>query len=227
MIEGSPGGGDSGLSRPQGPVSRETRISEPEGLSAAAERAGVELSEGASSGLERFEELLRERALPAGLVAAADAGRLRERHILDSLRAVRALRPGDGRALDLGSGAGLPGVVVAIARPTLQVVLVEPRRARVAFLELAVEHLRLPNVSVLAARIEDVDEQVDLCFSRAFAPLPEAWRAAAPRLREGGRLVYFAGAGAEPPEPPTDASAVKVLESPLLESSGPLFIMTR
>ncbi len=202
-------------------------MTEPESLLAAATRVGVDLSEEASSGLEGFEQLLRERALPAGLVSAADAGRLRERHILDSLRAVRVVRPGDGRALDLGSGAGLPGLVVAIARPGLDVVLVEPRRARVAFLELAVEHLRLSNVSVLPARIEDVDELVDLCFARAFAPWPDAWRVAAPRLRQGGCLVYFAGAGAEPPEPPSDASAVEVLESPLLESSGPLFIMTR
>lgn len=193
----------------------------------AAQRLGIEISEKASAGLERFEELLRERALPKGVIAAADAGRLRERHILDSLRAVSALRPGDSRAIDLGSGAGLPGIVVAIARPSLHVVLVEPRRARVAFLELVVEDLRLPNASVLAAPIEDVDEQVDLCFSRAFAPLPDAWRAAVPRLREGGRLVYFAGAGAAPSETPSDASAVEVLESPLLESSGPLFIMTR
>lgn len=198
-----------------------------EALSAGAQRLGIEISEKASAALERFESLLRERALPKGLIAAADAGRLRERHILDSLRAVSAMRPGDTRAIDLGSGAGLPGVVVAIARPSLHVVLVEPRRARVAFLELAVEDLRLPNASVLAARIEDVDEQVDLCFSRAFAPLPDAWRAAVPRLREGGRLVYFAGAGAAPPETPSGASAVEVLESPLLESSGPLFIMTR
>jgi 16S rRNA (guanine527-N7)-methyltransferase len=165
--------------------------------------------------------------MPAGFVAAADAGRLRERHILDSLRAVRAVRAGDTRALDLGSGAGLPGVVVALACPSLHVVLVEPRRARVAFLELAVEQLSLSNASVLAMRIQDVHEQVDVCFSRAFAPMPDAWRAAAPRLRAGGRLVYFAGAGAVPPELPSDAAAVEVLESPLLESSGPLFIMTR
>ena len=71
------------------------------------------------------------------------------------------------------------------------------------------------------------EAQVDVCFSRAFAALPEAWRAAAPRLRAGGRLVYFAGAGASPPETPSDVSATEVLESPLLESSGPLFIMTR
>jgi 16S rRNA (guanine527-N7)-methyltransferase len=225
VIEGSSEGSGGGRPRSQGPVSRETRTTEPESLLAAAGRIGVDLSDEACSRLERFEELLRERALPTGLVAPADAGRLRDRHILDSLRAVAVVVPGDARAFDIGSGAGLPGVVVAIACPSLHVVLVEPRRARAAFLELAVEHLSLSNASVLAARIEDVDEQADLCFSRAFAPLPEAWRLAVPRLRRGGRLVYFAGSGA--PEPPPDAAAVEVLDSPLLESSGPLFIMTR
>jgi 16S rRNA (guanine527-N7)-methyltransferase len=222
VIEGSPEGSGGEASRSQGPVSRETRPGEAERLLAAAD-----LSDDAVSRLERFEKLLRERALPAGLVAAADADRLWERHILDSLRAVQAMRPGDARALDVGSGAGLPGVVVAIARPALHVALVEPRRTRAAFLELVVEQLSLSNASVLGARIGDVDEQVDLCFSRAFAPLPEAWRLAAPRLRAGGRLVYFAGAGAGAPELPPGAAAVEVLESPLLESSGPLFIMTR
>jgi 16S rRNA G527 N7-methylase RsmG len=87
--------------------------------------------------------------------------------------------------------------------------------------------LSLSNASVLPVRIEDVAQQVDLCFTRAFAPPAEAWRLAAPRLRPAGRLVYFAGAGAGAPETPSDAASVEVLESPLLESSGPLFIMTR
>jgi 16S rRNA (guanine527-N7)-methyltransferase len=200
----------------------------PEPLLAAAGRLGIEISEEAGSTIERFEELLRERAVPAGLVAASDAGRIRVRHLLDCLRGVQAVRPGDGRALDLGSGAGLPGIVIAAARPSLHVVLVEPRRVRVAFLELAAELLSLSNVSILAARIEDVDEQVDLCFARAFAPLPKAWGVAAPRLRRpGGRFVYFAGAGAGPPELPAEVASLEILETPLLESSGPLFIMTR
>jgi 16S rRNA (guanine527-N7)-methyltransferase len=198
-----------------------------ESLSATSARLGVEISELAGGQLERYEGLLRERAVPAGLIAASDGDRIRERHILDCLRGARVVRPQDGRALDLGSGAGLPGIVIAVARPSLHVVLVEPRRVRVAFLELATEHLSLPNVSVLAARIEDVDEQVDLCFARAFASLPKAWGAAAPRLHPGGHLVYFAGAGAGPPQPPPEAGALEILETPLLESSGPLFIMTR
>lgn len=166
--------------------------------------------------------------MPAGLIASSDAERIRERHVLDCLRAVAAIRPGDSTAYDLGSGAGLPGLVVAIAAPSVHVGLVEPRRARIAFIELAIERLELPNASVLAARVQALEAQVDLCFARAFAPPAAAWRAALPLLRPGGRLVYFAGAGAAgSPDPLPGAASVERLDTPLLESSGPLTIMTR
>ena len=74
--------------------------------------------------LSRYEELLRRRAVAAGMISAEDAPRLRERHLTDSLRAVVAVEPGDHDAYDVGSGAGLPGVVMAIALPSLHVVLV-------------------------------------------------------------------------------------------------------
>jgi 16S rRNA (guanine527-N7)-methyltransferase len=196
-------------------------------LRGAAARLGVDVSTSALEKLARFEALLVERAIPLGLVAEADAGRIRERHVLDSMRALAAVSRADRAALDLGSGAGLPGIVVAAASPDLAVRLVEPRRARVAFLELAVERLGLTNASVLPVRIEDVLEEADLCFARAFAPLPRAWAAARLHLRPGGRLVYFAGSGATTPAPLDGASAVDVRNSPLLESSGPLIIMTR
>ncbi len=78
-------------------------------------------------------------------------------------------------------------------------------------------------------RIEDVEQTADLCFARAFAPLPRTWEVARPRLRPAGRLVFFAGAGSAGAEidPLPGASAVRVLDPPLLESSGPLIIMTR
>jgi 16S rRNA (guanine527-N7)-methyltransferase len=104
--------------------------------------------------------------------------------------------------------------------------LVEPRRTRVAFLELAVDALGLPNVEVLASRVEDVSGAVDVCFARAFAPARDAWAAAARLLRAGGRLVYFAGAtgaGILPNGP----SAIEVLDSSVLESAGSLIIMSR
>lgn len=206
---------------------------------------GLRLDEEAVSRLEAFEALLRNRAVPLGLIAPSDASRIHDRHIIDCLRAAAAVRPTDRLAFDIGSGAGLPGLVVAAACPRLQVRTVEPRRARVAFLELAIERLALANAAVVPTRIEDVEQKADLCFARAFAPLGDAWRGALPHLRPGGRLVYFMGAGgSDAPEggseggaraksiatsarERTGAGTVQVLIGPVLESGGPLIIMAQ
>jgi len=197
-----------------------------DGLHAIAASLGLELDAASLARLEAFESLLRDRAVPLGLVAASDAGRIRERHVVDCLRAAAVVRDGDLTAYDIGAGAGLPGIVVAVARPTLHVTLVEPRRTRVAFLELAVDSLGLPNAEVLSSRIEGVSRAVDLCFARAFAPAADAWAAAERLLRDGGRLVYFAGATSAG-DAPHGPSAIEVVDSPVLESSGPLIIMSR
>jgi 16S rRNA G527 N7-methylase RsmG len=97
----------------------------------------------------------------------------------------------------------------------------------VAFLEWVSEELSLPNAIVVPGRIEDQRDEADLCFARAFAPLPAAWVAARPHLRPGGRLIHFSGAGSGAVTAPADASRVEVLTAPLLASSGPLTIMTR
>jgi 16S rRNA (guanine527-N7)-methyltransferase len=187
---------------------------------------GMEVSPAAIERLDAFETLLRDRALPMGLVAESDRDRLLERHILDCLRAAAAVGESDRLAYDLGSGAGLPGVVVAVARPLLLVTLVEPRRSRAAFLELAVERLALENARVHVGRIEDLVEPVDLCFSRAFAPPAVAWELALPRLRPGGRLVYF-GELSKGDGRFDGVREVRVLTTPVLESAGSLTIMAR
>jgi len=192
-----------------------------------ASALGVEVSPSALRRLGEFEALLRERAVPLGLVAQADAPRIQERHIFDSLRAVAVVRDADALAYDIGSGAGLPGLVIAVARPRLRMVLVEPRRRAAAFLELAVERLEATNASVYVGGVEDLVEAADLCFARAYAPLPHAWRAALPRLRPGGRLVYFSGAHSETPVVPEGATDLQILETPVLESAGSLIIMAR
>jgi 16S rRNA (guanine527-N7)-methyltransferase len=162
-----------------------------------------------------------------GVVAAGDRDRVEERHVLDSLRAATQVRESDLAAYDLGSGGGLPGVPVAIAQPSVRVDLIEARRSRVAFLEWVVDELGLGNVSVLGSRSETVSSRVDLCFARAFAPVESAWNAAAPLLRPGGRLVYFAGgAFVRAPEFGPTAAGIVVVPSPL-ETGGPLVIITR
>jgi 16S rRNA (guanine527-N7)-methyltransferase len=195
-------------------------------LRSQADALAISLTPEAEEALLAYERLLQEPGLDAGVVAASDRSRIRTRHIVDSLRAVEAIRPGDVDAYDLGSGGGLPGVVVAAVLPHLRVGLVETRRRRVAFLELVLERLGLPNATVIPSRIEDLTEPVDVCFARALAPLPESWSLARGLLRPGGRLVYFAGKGADPVVAVPERARLEVRATPVLESTGPLVIMT-
>lgn len=182
--------------------------------------------------LDMFEALLLERAPKLGLVGRNDLGRLRQRHIEDCLRATRSVLPTDRLAYDLGSGAGLPGIVLAVAVPTCRFVLVESRSKRAGFLELVLARLGLSNAEVSHGRAEDLSTPADLITARAFAPLERAWRVAHPLLRRGGRLVFFAGKGEDAsraarltdPEPPAN---VEIDVEKGLANQGPLVIMAR
>src|SRR5439155_9420549 len=144
--------------------------------------------------LEAYHQLLQERAVPLGLVSAGDRDRLWDRHIVDSLRGAACIPRGPGgRVADLGSGGGLPGIPVAIARPDLMVHLVESRARRAAFLELAVGHLRIGNAEVRASRVEDCGIRVDACLARALAAPATVWRLGSPLLAPGGFVPYWAG----------------------------------
>ncbi|MFM8999499.1 MAG: 16S rRNA (guanine(527)-N(7))-methyltransferase RsmG [Actinomycetota bacterium] len=123
----------------------------------------------------------------------------------------------------MGSGAGLPGIPVAIACPDLSVRLVEVRPKRVAFLELVVERLGLGNVEVTQGRSEDARGPFDLCFARAYAAPEESWRQAEPLLAPGGHLVYFAGERTAVEVP---GARVELLPA-ALASAGPLAIIHR
>lgn len=203
---------------------------------------GVELSGSSSDRLLRYEELLRDRGVPLGLVAKGDVARIRERHILDCLRAAPLVGPGARRAYDLGSGGGLPGIVLGIALPHLQVTCVEARRNRVAFLELAIDLVGLPNASAHLGPLEELTEVVDVCFARALASPEGSWRMAERLLDSGGKLIYFAGKGFHAVAEDRPGSAAEVagaapwgnsgvrmttVPTPGLESSGPLVIMGR
>jgi len=190
-----------------------------EGWAAAARSVGVDLPPEALDRLFTYEGLLRERATAEGLVAPADAPRIRERHLLDCLRAAPLVPPGPRRAYDLGSGAGLPGVVLAVALPALQVHLVESRRHRSDFLRDVVAALDLPNANVEQRRAEDLDGRADVCFARAFAPPERAWATAAALLVPGGRLLYWAGRSYRRP---SGVSTEEVAGPP---GSGPVVVM--
>jgi len=201
-------------------------MSEPEILLGQAAELGVALDASRAATLIRYEDLLTRRAVPFGAIARSDTTRIRERHILDCLRAAPLVHEVDV-ACDLGSGAGLPGIVVAVAEPGVRVLLVESRAKRAAFLEFAVLELGLSNADVVVGRAEDLSREVDACFARAFAPLPRAWSVAQGILRPGGRLVYFAGAEVRDPVVPEGAALEAVVRTAVLESAGPLVIMTR
>lgn len=187
---------------------------------------GMDLDRSRVRLLERYEGLLADRALGLGLIARSDAGRIHERHVTDSLRAAPIPEAGE-TVYDLGSGAGLPGVPVALARPDVSVTLIESRATRAAFLELVQQELALENVTVIRGRAEDLGEQADVCLARAFAPLPRAWVVARELLGPAGRLVYFAGREPRPEGIPADAVLHAVVHTPVLESSGPLVIIAR
>jgi 16S rRNA (guanine527-N7)-methyltransferase len=191
-------------------------------------REGLDLKPGQTRQLERYEELLVERALPLGMIAESDRPRVRERHVLDALRGAPLLPVPAGSVCDLGSGAGIPGIPVAIARRDASLTLVESRRKRAAFLELAVETLELVNATVGRTRVEDLPAaSFDVCLARAFAPPAATWFAARRILRPAGVLLFWAGAAFDPDvEKPPDAR-ITVSTTSSLADTGPVVIMAR
>jgi 16S rRNA (guanine527-N7)-methyltransferase len=176
--------------------------------------------------LRAFGELLRAEAIPRGMVSSSDAERLHERHVLDSLRAVRWIPADAERVCDLGSGAGLPGIPVAIAEPALEVTLSEARIQRVAFLELAVERLGLTNVVVRSGAAQELPRaHFDACLARGFADAAATWDIAEPLLAPRGVALYWAGRSFRPEDAPLGVRVQVV--TPPLESGGPIAIMTR
>lgn len=142
---------------------------------------------------QRYVALLRSVGIERGLLGPREADRIWDRHVLNC--AVVAPVPATGASItDVGSGAGLPGLVWAIARPDLEVRLVEPLARRSTFLLEAAEHLGLANVAVLRARAEDVEpESTDVVTARAVAPLERLATWCLPLLRPGGTLLALKG----------------------------------
>jgi 16S rRNA (guanine527-N7)-methyltransferase len=132
-----------------------------------------------------------------GLIGPHEGERLWDRHLLNCVAAA-ALIPMGSSVVDLGSGAGLPGIVLAIARPDLTVTLVESMLRRTAFLEVVVADLGLTGVQVRHARAEELKKprlQADVVSARAVAPVDRLVALAAPLLRPGGQLLALKGAG--------------------------------
>jgi 16S rRNA (guanine527-N7)-methyltransferase len=132
---------------------------------------------------------------PSAPTAIHDRREVENVHIADSLVGLGVPAVGEAaRIVDLGSGAGLPGLVLALARPEAEVVLVESVGKKCAWLERTVTTLGLENVRVVCARAEELDEEpFDVVTARALASLSVLCEYAAPLLREGGELVAWKG----------------------------------
>jgi 16S rRNA (guanine527-N7)-methyltransferase len=147
--------------------------------------------------VEAYAALLAGPGVERGLIGPRETPRLWERHLLNCAGVSELVDDGQV-VLDLGSGAGLPGLVLAILRPEVQVVLVEPLLRRATFLTEAVEALGLRNTVVRRSRAEDLHGTtlVDVVTARAVAPIDRLAGWALPLLHPGGRLLALKGSKA-------------------------------
>jgi 16S rRNA (guanine527-N7)-methyltransferase len=143
---------------------------------------------------EAFAELLSGPGVVRGLLGPREVPRIWDRHLLNCA-VVSEVVPANVRLVDIGSGAGLPGIVLAIVRPDITVTLLEPLLRRTVFLQECVELLKLGNVEVLRGRAEEFAGKLDfdVASARAVAPLDRLLKWSLPLLREGGELLAMKG----------------------------------
>ncbi|WP_275005274.1 16S rRNA (guanine(527)-N(7))-methyltransferase RsmG [Promicromonospora iranensis] len=148
----------------------------------------------AYDGVARYAEMLRDQGELRGLIGPREVPRIWERHILNSA-AIMPYLPASGSVADIGSGAGLPGVVLALMRPDLEVILIEPMERRTTWLAEVVDELGLTNVQVKRGRAEEFHDafEVDAVTSRAVAALSKLVRLSMPLVRVGGEMVILKG----------------------------------
>ncbi|MEZ0074518.1 16S rRNA (guanine(527)-N(7))-methyltransferase RsmG [Planotetraspora sp. GP83] len=164
-----------------------------------------------------FAELLAGPGVVRGLLGPREVPRIWDRHLLNCAVVAEALGE-DTTVVDIGSGAGLPGLVLAIVRPDVTVTLLEPLLRRTVFLSECAEALKLANVEVLRGRAEELagKRTFDVATARAVAPLDRLLAWSLPLLRDGGELLAMKGERAaeelEATRPQLKASGVRSAE---------------
>ena len=155
---------------------------------------------------ERFAAHLADTGISHGLIGPREVPRLWDQHILNCA-VITEVMPMDATVIDVGSGAGLPGLALALARPDLSVTLVEPMERRTAWLNMVITDLGLSNVAVRRARAEELHGELhaQVVTARAVAALDKLARWCLPLVVPGGRLVAMKGSSAQ--QEITDASA--------------------
>ena len=142
--------------------------------------------------IRAYAELLKGAGIERGLIGPREGDRIWERHILNSLFVTKLL-PEGASLFDIGSGAGLPGIVIALARPDLKVTLIEPLERRVEFLKEATEG---SDIQVIRGRAQDVKKSADFITARAVAPLDKLKKMCWHMLKMNGSLLAMKGESA-------------------------------
>ena len=146
--------------------------------------------------IKRYIDILATDGVVRGLIGPRETDRLWDRHVLNSV-AISGLIDAGASLVDVGSGAGLPGIPLAVLRPDLQVTLLEPLLRRVTFLTATVTDLGLADrVRVVRGRAEEHDEQYDVVVARALAPLSRLVQWCTPLRRPGGVILALKGRSA-------------------------------
>lgn len=145
-----------------------------------------------------FADLIAREATVRGLIGPREVPRLWERHLVNCALVTDLVAPA-ATVCDIGSGAGLPGLVMAIRRPDLRVTLVEPLLRRISFLTEAVDRLGLEGVEVIRARAEALhgERTFDVVTSRAVAPMDRLTRWSLPLVRSGGAFLAMKGSAVQ------------------------------
>jgi 16S rRNA (guanine527-N7)-methyltransferase len=142
---------------------------------------------------EVYAGMLATRGVEHGLIGPHEVPRLWDRHLLNCAVVAELIDSQPATLVDIGSGAGLPGIVLAMVRPELNVILLEPMDRRCRFLTDCIAELGLSNASVLRARAEDAVLRADIATARAVAPLDRLAELAVRLVRPGGMVLAIKG----------------------------------
>jgi 16S rRNA (guanine527-N7)-methyltransferase len=198
---------------------REARVA----LVSGAGRLGLRLSAAQIERFQRLAALLREGKRRVNLTTLVDPVDVAEKHFLDSLSLLLVLPAGPIRLVDVGTGAGFPGVPLVIARPEIEALLLEATGKKADWVAQTLEHLRIESATVLAARAEDAAHDIayrstfDVAVARAVAPLSVLCELCLPFLRPGGRFIAQKSAAGAEVEVPAARRALDLLGARLLE----------
>ena len=173
-------------------------------ISAMIAACGISCDARTPERIVRYHEMLADWNTRMNLTGDTDFDTSLDRHYADSLAPLREKDcfPEGASLIDVGSGAGFPGLPLAIARPDLQVTLLDSLMKRINFLRAVVDELGLENVQLRHARAEDggrdplLREQFDIAVARAVAPLPVLCELLLPFVKMGGRMVCYKGPAA-------------------------------